>query len=76
MGIAFTNNDRLEQFRNALPGIISSIQTREKDKAALLAVKPIAEKYVKMGLDTILAELETELNDLKKQKEHLEYYVK
>ncbi len=76
MGIAFTNENRLQQYRDALPGIEQQIQNMEKDKTALLAVKPIAEKYVKMGLDTILAELVTELNELKKQKAHLEYYVK
>ena len=74
--MAFTNENRLAQYRDALPQIKQQIETMEKDKAALLAVKAIAEKYVKMGLDTILAELESELNELKKSKAQLEYYIK
>lgn len=76
MGLSFTNNDRLAQFRAALPGVEQQIEAMEKDKAALLEVKAIAEKYVKMGLDTILAELETELRRAKQDKAQLEYYVK
>lgn len=77
MGLTFTNNDRLAQFRDMLPQVTEQIEAMEADKAALLSVKSIAAKYGgKYAIETILKELETELQRLKQDKATMEYYVK
>lgn len=75
--VAFTNNDRLAQFRDMLPQVTEQIEAMEADKAALLSVESIAAKYGgKYAIETILKELETELRRLKQDKATMEYYVK